>query len=207
MKFSEFANMIYPYDKEGKTKSGFVLYLIDQIMEAPLTEKDKQKEANDEYNPLDKLSISTLEKIFNGSRNINKRRAQIIRAHLDKDKFDTYITEFNNNAMESFCATLKENGVSINDNQVSLACADTFENILTDLVNGTSKQSSDNYSKGFMDGIDKTEEVVSKHRILPRKSPSFVTPHKISVSCGAPTSKISVNCGAPTPIILASLCA
>lgn len=184
MKFSEFAKMIHLHDKEGLTESDFVPFLISQIMEEPVTKADKQKELNEKYNPLENLSNNTLGKIFNGSRNISKKHARIIRAHLDKDKFDTYITEFNNDAMESFCATLKEHGVSINDNQVSLACADTFENIITDLVNGTSKKSSDNYSNGFRDGIRAAITSTSK-----RKNSS-----RISVICGTTPTLISSSC-------------
>lgn len=143
MNFSEFANMIHPYDKEGKTQSGFVLYLIDQIMEDPFTEADKQKASKDEYNPLANLKQNTLEKIFNGSKNISKRSAKNIRAHLDKDKFDNYIiTKFNNEAIDSLGETLKNANISIIDDSVSLTCANTFENILKDIIEGNPKDST-----------------------------------------------------------------
>lgn len=108
-------------------------------MGEPVTEEDKQKEINGEYNPLAKLGPSMLEKIFKGERNISKEHARIIIDHLDKDKFDTYITTFSNNAIDYFCETLKNAGISITDNQVSLACADTFENILENILKNTPK--------------------------------------------------------------------
>lgn len=163
MKFNEFVAMIYSYDTKGLTKSEFVIFLTNQIMEEPFTEADKQKELNDKYNPLASLTSNALEKIFNGSRNISKKHARIIRSHLDKDKFDTYITTFNNNAIDYFCETLKKAGISITDNQVSLACADTFEKILMDVANATSKQSSSSSIKRFVkDAANKNGNVSLK---------------------------------------------
>ena len=148
MNFSEFANMIYDFNAEKLTHSKYVLFLIDQIMEEPFTEEDKQKAYDGKYNPLDKLAPNTLEKYFNGSKNISKEHARIIRAHLDKDKFENYIiTKFNNKAMDYFSKTLKEAGISIIDNQVSLACADTFENILEDILKDNPKDSSKDSTK------------------------------------------------------------
>lgn len=135
--------MLYPYAPEGKTKSEYVPFLIDQIMEKPFTEKDKQKADDDEYNPIATLTPNALEKIFNGSRNISKKHAKIIRAHLDKEKFDNYIiTKFNDEAIDSFCKTLKNAGISITDDSVSLTCANIFENILKDIIKGNPKDST-----------------------------------------------------------------
>lgn len=197
MNFSEFAHMIYSYAPERKTKSEFVIFLIDQIMEEPFTEKDKQKAAVDEYNPLAELTPNAREKIFNGSRPISKDHARIIRSHLDKEKFDDYIANFSNYAIDCFSKILTKVNIPVIDNQVSRACADTFENILTDLVNGTPKQSSD-YLKGFIDGINLTEESFLKRLgALPLEMPVSDVLRSIggtSAPCGLTPSLISSSC-------------
>lgn len=198
MNFSEFIGMIHSYAPEGKTKSEYVPFLIDQIMEEPFTEKDKQKAADEEYNPIATLTPNACEKIFNGSRNIRKNHARIIRSHLDKKKFDAYIiNNFSNYAIDCFSKILTKANIPVIDNQVSIACADTFENILTDLVNGTPKHSSD-YLKGFMDGIDlTTESFLKRLGALPLETPVSDVLRSMcgtSALCGSTPSLISSSC-------------
>ncbi len=203
MNFSDFAHMIYSYDTKGLKKSEFVVFLIDQIMEEPFTEEDKQKEDDGKYNPLDKLAPNTLEKIFNGSRNISKEQARIIRSHLNKDKFDDYIANFSNYAIDCFKQILIKANMPVTGNEVSRACANTFEKILTDLVSGTPKQSSD-YLKGFMDGIDFTAKSVLKRLgALPLDTPVSDVLRSMSGTsalCSSPPALISSSCK-PTPMI------
>ena len=198
MNFSEFANMLYRFDTEELTHSKYVPFLIEQIMEEPFTEKDKQKSYDGKYNPLDKLAPNACEKIFNGSRNISKEHARIIRAHLDKDKFDDYIANFSNYSIDCIKQILIKDNIPVTDNEVSRACADAFEEILTDLVNGTPKQSSD-YLKGFMDGIDfSAESVLKRLRALPLE----MSVSDILRSMGG----TSASCVVQTPSLISSSC-
>lgn len=126
--------MLYPFIGNGEDKDKYIILLTTQIMEEPFTNVDKQKDINDEYNPLSKKGDSMLTKIYNGSREISKRDASIMLSHLSKEHFIGYLTNYPPDVIDMISKAMQENGITIIDNDVITTCADLFVSILTDCI-------------------------------------------------------------------------
>jgi hypothetical protein len=130
--FSDFAKLLSPIIGGGKKTSDFVLFLIEQIMEVPFTEADKRKAEECQYNPLAALDISTLEKIYNGTRAMSKKNAEAVLAHVDKDGFSGYLSTLSNDVIDLVGDALRSNGIAIVDSDVIATCADLFVSVLSE---------------------------------------------------------------------------
>lgn len=130
MTFSEFAKMLYSCIGENQKSWEFVIHLTNQIMENPIREQDKQKDIDDEYNPLSKLQPNTLTKIYNGTRCIRKKNARIILSHLDKEKFNEYLSSFSPDTIDLIGFSLQEKGITFAYNETIDECTNLFVSIL-----------------------------------------------------------------------------
>jgi len=130
--------MLFPIIGGTQKKFEFVICLTNKIMVEPFTEIDKQRKSEDRYNPLAQKSPSSLEKMHNGSRNISKKDASAILTHIDKEKFAEYLSVLSHDALELLGDRLRENGITVSENEVDIACAELFASILTDCANGKS---------------------------------------------------------------------
>lgn len=130
MTFSDFAQMLYPFCGGGEKTSDFVLSLFTNIMEDPLTDVDVQKDLNGEYNPFATMDTGTLGKFYNGSRKISKTNAGKIIAHLDKGKFEDFISSLPVDTISLLKDALRARRYDVNDSDVPNKCADIFASIL-----------------------------------------------------------------------------
>ena len=137
MTFSDFAKMLKPYCGDDDIVSDFVVNLCGAIMEQPKDEKDTKKAMNDEYNPIAKKSISTLEKYYNGGLSLGKRNASVLLKHLDKYKFAEYVNESSQESLASLGNDLCRLNYSIADKEVADVCADIFAAIIEGLAKST----------------------------------------------------------------------
>lgn len=131
MTFSEFAKALFPFCGAGRGTADFVLSLIEHLMEIPPTNDDEAIDATDNYNPLAELSPNTLEKIYNGDRDIAATRATQILNHLDKSRFEEYIDTLSMDSLSEICKALNEYGISATPQDVSAKCANAFVEIIT----------------------------------------------------------------------------
>lgn len=132
--FSEFAQALHTYCGGRMKTSDFVLSMVANIMEEPSNEADIHKAANDRYNPLAELEISTLEKLFNGNRKLSKKNASAVLSRLDKEKFGDYISSFPIDTVSSLSKALYGNEADVNN--FSIRCADIFTEILEKCASG-----------------------------------------------------------------------
>jgi hypothetical protein len=140
MTFSEYAQMLYPVIGGGVKTSEFVLALVNNVMEVPTSDIDKENDANDKYNPLASLVVSTLEKIFSGKRKMSEKKAQAILAHLDNGRFKSYIAGFTVDTMLELGGTLRNNGIQVSENTDAIAekCSELFADIIRETAYGSS---------------------------------------------------------------------
>ncbi|AQU05378.1 hypothetical protein B1778_01170 [Dehalococcoides mccartyi] len=125
MTFSEIANLLYPYCGQGQKNAGFVVTLIDNVMEDP---GDRDEDGN--YNPLTGLVPRTLENYFNGSRPIGQKNASKILGHLDKERFAAYVDTLSTDALSAIAEALKQRGIPTSALSVSVKCADLLQEAL-----------------------------------------------------------------------------
>ena len=90
---------------------------------------------NDEYNPLSKLDISTLGKIYSGKRNLSQRAAIAINSHLDKSTFHNYLMDFPTDTTISIMYALQEKQIEITNDDPIEACTNLFVSIIQDCTN------------------------------------------------------------------------
>ena len=128
MTFSDFAQMMYPIIGNGIKTWEFVIQLTNHIMEIP-------NDNNDEYNPLSKLDISTLGKIYSGKRNLSQRAAIAINSHLDKSTFHNYLMDFPTDTTISIMYALQEKQIEITNDDPIEACTNLFVSIIQDCTN------------------------------------------------------------------------
>lgn len=138
MTFSDFAKTIYSFCGGGARTSEFIISLFDNIMEDPSNDDDLQKAENDEYNPFRTLGLSTLEKIYNHNRSLSKAKVRKVLEHLDKGKFEDYVSVLTVDSISLLKESLQAHGYNVTDDQVPTACADIFASILNNCVNPTS---------------------------------------------------------------------
>jgi len=133
--FSEYAKTLYGYCADGSKTSDFVLTLISHIMEEPSSDEDIKKDAADKYNPLAGLSLSALEKTYNGFRKISNKNASAILRRADKERFSDYIEEtLSVDILPLLGEKLRNFGYEVNDSNVPIRCADIFVELLEKLT-------------------------------------------------------------------------
>ena len=128
--FSDLAKLLYLSCGDGVKQTDFILVLIDNFMEEPSNETDKQKSADGEYNPLFAVQPNTLKSYFNGNSKISAQNATIILGRADKARFEDYITKFSSDALDAICIALAKYNVSATSMNVGEICADLMEKAL-----------------------------------------------------------------------------
>lgn len=136
MNFSEFAKMLYPYLGKGAEIPGYVLRLIDLIMENPFDEVSVKEDMNDKYNPLSSVSLNLLNKIYNGERKISRKKASVISSHFTREKLIDAINGLPIDAQTQLCVSLRKKGIEAEENTVDECCADLVGKILQELTFG-----------------------------------------------------------------------
>lgn len=136
MTFSEFANMLYPLIGKEKKTSEFIIDLTDHIMETASTEHDILLEKADKYNPLCKCTPNMLEKLYNGNRALSKKSARIIISHLDKERFQSYLSTLSTDTIiDLLRVSLPEYDAELTTEKITETCTDLFVSILNDCAN------------------------------------------------------------------------
>ncbi|MBS3986293.1 MAG: hypothetical protein KGZ66_11920 [Selenomonadales bacterium] len=134
MTFSDFAKMLYPFCGDGKYQSDFVVALISNITE----------DTDDEQCPLLDNKPDYLTRIFNGSKPLPRKDATFMVGHMDKAKFEVYISDLSDDAIEGLRAALADKGITVSKKyQVAAKCADVFAQILTDCASGSKAAAPD----------------------------------------------------------------
>lgn len=124
MEFSHFLNMLFPNIGGKATQSEFVLTVTENIME-----EQPGKDDNDCNNPLAKLEPDTLDRYFNGKKQLSKPNARAILGKRDKERFAEYLNTFSYDTVEAIGNAMVENGVETSDD-IPASCAELFESIL-----------------------------------------------------------------------------
>jgi hypothetical protein len=143
MTFSEFAKLLYPILGGGKRQAEFVEEMIDNITE---------NTDGDDFELPDYLP-----KIFNGSKPLPRKYASYIAAHMDTKKFEDYVTEFTDDAVERVRLALSRKGYeAASKYEAAATCAGIFADII-DTINGIKPQGP---AKGGDEGEDTDDTVV-----------------------------------------------
>lgn len=132
MKFSQFAQVLYPYCNEGSTKGEFVWHLVDKIMDG----QPGRAHGNDEYqNPLRSMDDRTLLNYFNGVHSISPKDASTIYSSIKTEKFENYIDHrCSAEAQSKLLDALLEVEEIEEKGTVPEVCAQLFEKILRELA-------------------------------------------------------------------------
>lgn len=128
MTFSDYAKMLYPFYGGGKSPSDFVVALIGNITEDTDAEQCPLLDTNPDY----------LRRIFNGLKPVSRLSATFVLSHLDKAKFEDYITNnFSVDTLQRVATVLSETGIQTNgtDEDVAEKCAELLEKIFIDIAN------------------------------------------------------------------------
>lgn len=133
IRFKDFVQLLYSYLGGDQKHSQFLIHIVSQIMEDPLSTEDQQLAADDKYNPLEKLKPNSLDKIFRGINELPAEKARLIVAHIDKNKFQSFMSRLSNDTLDRISKDLTEKGIKIEDT-VDETCADLFESILLEIA-------------------------------------------------------------------------
>lgn len=129
MTFAEFAQMLYPFCGKGNYHSDFVVALVWNIIE------DTDDDSCCSF--LDKRPDYQA-KIYNGRKPFPKKDATCVVGHLDKAKFETYISALSDDAIEGLRTALSDKGIMVsNKYDITSKCADIFAEIMTDCASST----------------------------------------------------------------------
>lgn len=121
MTFTEFAQKLYPYCGNCKNQSDLVVTLVGNIIE----------ETDDGSCSLLDKKPDYLSRIYNGTKPFPKRDAAFVLGHLDKSKFEAYLSELTNDAIEGIRIAFSETGIEVSSKYIVPArCADIFEDIM-----------------------------------------------------------------------------
>lgn len=123
--------MLYPVIGMGMKKSDYVLLLVDNIMETP-SETESLKDSNDQFNPLAALTVNMLEKIYSGKKELSKRNAGAILAHLDMERFNSFIANYSFDVITLLGKQMCKSGVLVNEkiDEIAEKCSEVFVDVL-----------------------------------------------------------------------------
>lgn len=133
IRFNDFIQLLYSYLGGNQKHSQFLIHIVSQIMEDAVSNEDKQLDADDKYNPLAKLKPNSLDKIFSGINELPAEKARLIVAHIDKIKFQSFMSKLSNDTLDRISKDLEEKGIKIGDT-IDETCADIFESILLEIA-------------------------------------------------------------------------
>lgn len=129
MTFTEFAQMLYPFCGNGKYPSDLVVALVENIIE----------DTNDDiYCSLLDNKPDYLTRIYNGTKPVPRKDAAFVVGRLDKEKFETFISDLSDDAIEGLRIALSNRGVMVAKKyEVASKCADIFAEIMTASASST----------------------------------------------------------------------
>lgn len=128
MIFSEFAQMLYPFRGEGKYQSDLVVSLIGNIIEDDVDERCALLDKKPDY----------LTRIFNGSKPLPRKDATFVVGHMDKAKFEAYMSDLSDDATDGLQMALVSKGYEVSKKyDVPAKCAAIFADLLTECANIT----------------------------------------------------------------------
>lgn len=182
MTFSEYAQMLNPYLSAGMLPDKFIISLTAQIMDESFFNENTLIEEH----PLGNKDEDTLRRIYKGTKSLARKDAQIILNHLDKTRFDKYLSELSDDVMGLVSEAMLKNGITIDDDAINI-CTDLFVSILEDCASRKPKLKS---SKK-VSTIDNTKnEVVSQS-----SSPSY----EPESECMSDNCLVEKECSKSTP--------
>lgn len=128
MLFSDFTQMLYPFRGDGKYQSDFVVSLIGNIIEDDVDERCALLDKKPDY----------LTRIFNGSKPLPRKDVTFVVGHMDKAKFEAYMSDMSDDATEGLQMTLASKGYEVSTKyEVPAKCAEIFAELLTECANST----------------------------------------------------------------------
>lgn len=165
MVFSEFASGLSPYISYGKTEHDYFTELVGNFV---------QDAAMDSCRLL-KRKPDTKYRYIKGDRAIPSKDAQFLYDHRDKEKFENWIWDRmdDSDSYDKVVAWLDSHNVVSDD--PSVACADLFESILLDIINGSPTSQTAQDSDIDLKLID---DIQQKIKSLPR--PTNVSVPKVA---------------------------
>lgn len=119
MKFSDFANRLFPIIGAGSSTHAFTKSLFDAIL------SDEGKEILEESKP------DTYKAYFNGQTGIT-RFAQKVTAYLDRTEFEDYIDGFSDEASLALCDAFSDVLPDADSRTISESLAELFVQIIRD---------------------------------------------------------------------------
>lgn len=124
MEFCEYAKMLYPICGSGGPRYSFVYQLIENIIEDG---------AEDGCRVLT-YSTDFAGRVYNGSKHIKPADVSYINGHIDKQKFEGYISRFSESAAESIVDVLTKKGIAATKLNFHEVCSETFVQVLIDAI-------------------------------------------------------------------------
>lgn len=119
--FTEFAQMLYPFCGNGKYQSDLVVALVGNIID----------DADDESCFLLNGKPDYLTRIYNGTKPFPRKDASFVLGHMDKSKFEEYISTLTDDAIDGIRSALSEKGIEVAKKyEVAPKCADIFAEIM-----------------------------------------------------------------------------
>jgi len=113
--FSEFAQMLYPFYGNGRYPSDLVVALVGNIIEDTEDESCSLLDKRPEY----------LTRIYNGDKAFPKGDASFVLSHLDRGKFESFLTDTTDDTIDMLCTTLSGKGIVVPSKyDVASTCTD-----------------------------------------------------------------------------------
>ena len=155
MTFSKYALGLFPFVSYGKDEHDYFTELVGNFI---------QDAAMDSCRLL-KMKPDTKYRFIKGDRLILPKHAQYLYDHRDLDKFSKWIWDRidDSDSYDNVVDWLSNHGITYED--PSVACAKLLEQILLDIINGSSTSQSEKESEIDMKLIN---EIQQKIKLLPR---------------------------------------
>lgn len=165
MKFHEYAQGLYPYISGGTAEPVYITDLVGNFI---------QDAAMDACAIL-KRKEDTRYRYFKGTRNLLSKQVQYLYDHRDMDKFSDWVEDCmdESDSFEAVADWLDENGVPNDKQHIGRACAELFESVILDIINGDSASTDDvvplaaAYDFALIDDINKKIESLPRPKLVP----------------------------------------
>ena len=151
--FNEFAQMLYPFCGNGKYQSDLVVALVGSIIE----------DTDDESGSLLDNTPDYLTRIYNGTKPFPRKDAAFVLGHLDKAKFEAYISGLSDDAIDGLRTSLANKGITVAKKyEVASKCADIFAEIMTNCANSTRQRPTNSFKVADpFEALKRAEELLA----------------------------------------------
>jgi len=140
MRFSEFAQMLFPVIGAGSSTSAFTRTLFDSIVE------------DNGQGVVESLKDSTFKAYYNGNNDISKI-SRTITAYLEPMEFEEYINNFPDSTVQLLCDSFEPYISEINLHNASTKITELFTSII--------KESASTNKKNTPKSANKTNNIIS----------------------------------------------